>query len=125
MDPSGKESLLGQVLGSAVIGAVLGLIAFIVIALLGVSRDIALLGAALLSALVISTFSRYQKVMTGPFKSPILLPTTIGTLTAGAIGIAVVWFELLIHWTVASLIIGMVAGCVAAVAAGLLKSRME
>jgi hypothetical protein len=125
VDPSAKESLLGQALGSAVIGALLGFFSFVAIRLLGVPLEFALLAAALVSALVVSTFSRYHRLLTGSFKSPILLPTTIGTSCAGPLGILAVWFELPIRNLVVSLIVGMVAGCAASVAASLLKSRVE
>jgi hypothetical protein len=121
MNQSRKGGLVAEALGCALFGAIFGTVCFYAIAFFVVYTEFALVGAALMAALGVSILSRYQRILTGPWKSPLLLPTVLGTFSGGIVGIVLVWFEVPVSRLLTLLLVGALAGGVASVVAGIWK----
>jgi hypothetical protein len=113
VEPSNRLGLVAEVLGSALVGAVFGLIFFLALAAFGIYTEVVIIAVAAMVALSVSILIRYRKALIGPRKSRFWLPTMLGTFSGGMAGCAVVWFQLPVSRLLISLLVGAVASGVA------------
>jgi hypothetical protein len=111
---------VGAALGSAVVGAVCGLILYRVFVALVPKAEFAVLLTAAGVAVGVAALSRYRRHLLGARTSRVWLPAALGASAGGAAGLAVVWLDPPGPWLLTFLPVGGVAGGVASFVAEIL-----
>jgi len=108
--PADEPRPVAAALGSALVGALYGLILFPVLRTVVAYVEVATLLTAAAVALSVAALSRYRRALLGVRKSRVWLPALVGTLAGGGAGIVAVWLKLPGPRLLTFLLVGAIAG---------------
>jgi hypothetical protein len=110
VEPADERRPVGAALGSALVGAIYGLILFRMLVAFVPYAEVAALLTAPAVAVSVAALSRYRRSLLGARKSRVWLPALLGALAGGGAGVAVVWLEPPGPWLLTFLPVGALAG---------------